>query len=124
MARLLPLPTDVFRKVDDMLETVEATLERVDGTLVSVDTTLGTGEATLADATAVLTQVKGLLAELQDELELLHQVPALAAQLDLVHRTVTALAVAQGVEVPKAPGRARAAAGSAPRSSAKPRAAT
>ena len=56
-----------------------------------VDDTLGSVDTTLKDATAVLTDVRGLLVELRDEMELLRQVPAIAAQVDDIHRIVTEL---------------------------------
>lgn len=106
MSRLLPLPTDVFRKVDAMLVDVGEVLGRVDGTLGSVDTTLASVDTTLD-------QVRDLLAELHDQLALLEQVPTLALQLDEVHRAVLALAAAQDVDVPAASSAApRAGAGS------------
>ena len=79
MARLLPNPAgDLWRRVDKMLADVDEVLPRVDGTL--------------RDATDVLTSVRDLLGDLREKLELLDQVPALATQLQDVHRIVTALA--------------------------------
>ena len=110
VARLIPNPAgDLWRRVDTMLSDVDGMLGRVDGTLSSVDGTLRSVDGTLTsvagtldtvagtlsnvdgtlrDATDVLTGVRGLLAELQAKLELLDQVPALAVQLDEVHRIV------------------------------------
>jgi ABC-type transporter Mla subunit MlaD len=60
----LALPTDVFKRVDDVLDDVRGVLGRVDTTL---------------------SDVEGLLTELRDELELLHRLPALATKVDEMH---------------------------------------
>ena len=83
------MPSDVFRKIDGVVEDVDLLLGRVDVTLGSVDTTL-------ADATAVLGDVRDLLVALRVELGILDQVPAMAAQLDEIHRLLV------GAEAPKA----------------------
>ena len=69
MSPLIPNP------VGDVLKRVDGTLGTVDDVLLRVDTTLG--------------EVRTLLAELRDELELLHQVPEMAAKLDEIHRLVS-----------------------------------
>ncbi len=97
MARLIPNPTDVFRKIDGVVASVDGVLERVDGTLGSVDTTLSTVERTLLDVEGLLGEVRTLLVDLRDELEILHEVPLLKAQLADVHRWVGALAAPAGL---------------------------
>ena len=66
---LIPNPVgDVLRRVDGTLLTVDDVLVRVEGTL---------------------NEVRSLLTELQGELQLLHQVPDMAAKLDEIHRILT-----------------------------------
>jgi hypothetical protein len=66
MASLVPNPVGgIIRRVDGTLETVDGVLGRVDQTLA---------------------EVKDLLTELEGELQLLHQVPEMAAKLDEIHR--------------------------------------
>jgi len=99
MSRLIPgLPTDVFKRIDDLIADVRSLLGRVDDTLATVSSTLtdveGTLEqatSTLNEATAVLTDVKVLLTDLESKLELLDDVPAMRAQLDEVHAILTTL---------------------------------
>lgn len=100
MSRLIPgLPTDVFKKIDELIGEVRPLLGRVDDTLATVSTTLtdveGTLEqatSTLNEATAVLSDVRKLLVELDTKLDVLDVVPSMKVQLDEVHAMVTTLA--------------------------------
>ena len=79
--RLLPIPTDIFKRIDETMANVDAVLGRVDPTLAEVATTLG-------EAGAVLSDVKALLGELDDKLELLDEVPAMKVKIEEIHRAV------------------------------------
>lgn len=116
LSRLIPNPTDVFRKVDgvvadveDVLARVDSTLASVDGTLTSVDGTLASVDGTLTTATAVLSDVRDALAELHQELHDLRRIPAMEEELVELHHLVSAIAAA--VVTPKeaspVPGKAR-----------------
>jgi ABC-type transporter Mla subunit MlaD len=65
-------------------------LRRVDDQLEAVDSLLGRVEGTLGDTHETLEEVAALLTELKEELQLLHRVPEMAAQLDEIHRIVSA----------------------------------
>ena len=66
---LIPNPVgDVLKRVDGTLGTVDDLMRRVDGQLE---------------------EVRALLAELEDEMQLLRQVPEMAAKLDEIHRILT-----------------------------------
>lgn len=106
MARLLPNPNDVFRKIDGVVESVDEMLAKVAEILTSVEGTLGDAEHTLAATNNTLNEVKDLLAELRDELGVLDRVPEMATQLTDVQTVVRALADHAGLEV-KAPPKAR-----------------
>lgn len=64
-------------------------LKRVDGTLGNVDVVLPQVEKTLGEATTVLREVRSLLSELHEELQLLRQVPEMAAKLEEIHGIVS-----------------------------------
>ena len=99
-----PNPAGLMKRVDGVLEDVDGTLGRVDGTLGEVSGTLGTVDGTLSettgllkdatavlkDATAVLKDVKGLLTELEEELQMLHRLPEIEAQIKEIHAAVAA----------------------------------
>jgi len=116
MSRLIPgLPTDIFKKIDDLIADIRPLLGRVDDTLATVSTTLtdveGTLEqatATLNEATAVLTDVKVLLGDLETKLQVLNDVPAMRAQLDQVHSMLTTLVHDAGAAAGKTDSSARA----------------
>ena len=92
MSRLIPgLPTDVFKKVDDLIADVKPILVEVDTTLITVSTTLTDVDVSLGQATATLTDVKGLLGDLETKLELLDEVPAMKQQLAEVHAMLSGL---------------------------------
>ena len=63
-------------------------LKRVEGTLGNVDAVMPQVEQTVGEATAVLVEVRSLLAELQEDLQLIRQVPEMAARLDEIHAAV------------------------------------
>jgi len=96
MSRLLPMPGDVFRKIDGVVAEVDVVLERVDDTLVAVDTKLGSVDHTLAEVTEVLTGVKALLEDLRDRLSVLDAVPGLIDTVGEIHRMVTDLSASGG----------------------------
>ena len=76
---LIPNPVgDVLKRVDGTLGTVDDIMRRVDGQLGDVNTTLA--------------EVRSLLADLEEEMQLLRQVPDMAAKLDEIHRMVAAAA--------------------------------
>ena len=60
-------------------------LPKLDGT----SATVARAEATLAEATELLLTVRGLPTELQEEMELLRQVPEIAEQVRELHAAVT-----------------------------------
>ena len=82
---------ELLKRVDRTLESVEPVLGRVDATLGDVDGTLTSVSGTLAESTAVLQQVRDLLVELEAELALLREVPAMKIKLDEIHAAVSAL---------------------------------
>ena len=94
MSRLIPNPTEVFRKVDGVVADVEDVLGRVDATLASVDDTLTSVDGTLTAATAVLADVRDALGELHQELHNLQRIPAVEDELAELHRLVEAIAAA------------------------------
>lgn len=92
MARLIPgLPTDILKRVDELVDTVHPLLGDVEQTLETVSATLGTVETTLADATEVLTDVRTLLERLESELAVLRDVPAMEKQIAETHALVKKL---------------------------------
>lgn len=89
MARIIPNPLGaMLEKADRTLEQVDLVLERVDATLSTVSTTLIDVEGTLSEAASTLAEVRDLLVFLRVRLEVLDQVPLLAAQVGEIHEAV------------------------------------
>jgi ABC-type transporter Mla subunit MlaD len=105
MSRLIPNPTDIFRKVDGTvadvelllgrvdatLSSVDRTLSSVDGKLSSVDTTLAASERTLAQVEATLTDTTALLGEVRDLLTGFLQQLAVLERVPMIETEVTAI---------------------------------